>query len=80
MAKHFALDITDTSFSFARKTDEITVEAALDGLCVVRTSLPAAALDDTATVRSYKSLSLVELAASRANLANRIQQHCGTGI
>jgi hypothetical protein len=47
---------------------------------VVRTSLPAAALDDTATVRSYKSLSLVELAGSRANLANRIQQHCGTGI
>jgi hypothetical protein len=62
MAKHFALDITDTRFSFARKTDEITVEAALDGLYVVRTSLPAAALDDTATVRSYKSLSLVERA------------------
>jgi len=62
MAKHFALDITDTSFSFARKTDEITVEAALDGLYVVRTSLPAAALDDTAAVRSYKSLSLVERA------------------
>ena len=62
MAKHFALDITETSFSFARKTDEITVEAALDGLYVVRTSLPAAALDDTATVRSYKSLSLVERA------------------
>src|SRR2546423_7597180 len=62
MAKHFALDITDTSFSFARKTDEITVEAALDGLYVVRTSLPAAALDDTAAVRSYKSLSLAERA------------------
>ena len=62
MAKHFALDITDTRFSFARKTDEITVEAALDGLYVVRTSLPAAALDDTATVRSYKSLGLVERA------------------
>src|SRR5467141_2663652 len=62
MAKHFALDITDTSFSFARKTEEITGEAALDGLYVVRTSLPAAALDDTATVRSYKSLSLVERA------------------
>ncbi len=62
MAKHFALDITDTRFSFARKTDEITMEAALDGLYVVRTSLPAAALDDTATVRSYKSLSLVERA------------------
>src|SRR5229473_2650345 len=62
MAKHFALGITDTSFSFTRKTDDITAEAALDGLYVVRTSLPAAALDDTATVRSYKSLSLVERA------------------
>jgi hypothetical protein len=30
------------------------MEAALDGLYVVHTSLPAAALDDTATVRSYK--------------------------
>src|SRR5271163_4154688 len=56
MAKHFALDITDTSFTVARKTDEITREAALDGLYVVRTSLPATALDDTATVRRYKSL------------------------
>src|SRR6266481_4958219 len=62
MAKHFTLDITDTRFSFARKTAEITAEAALDGLYVVRTSLPSAALDDTATVRSYKSLSLVERA------------------
>src|SRR6266436_3859032 len=62
MAKHFALDITDTRFSFARKTDEITVEAALDGVYVVRTSLPAAVLDDAATVRGYKSLSLVERA------------------
>jgi hypothetical protein len=62
MANHFALDITDTRFSFARKTADITMEAALDGLYVVRTSLPAAALDDTATVRRYKSLSLVERA------------------
>jgi hypothetical protein len=33
-----------------------------DGIYVVRTSLPAEALDDAATVRSYKSLSLVERA------------------
>ncbi len=39
MAKHFALDIADTTLGFARKTDKITVEAALDGLYVVRTSL-----------------------------------------
>ena len=62
MAKHFDLDIADTSFSFARKTAEIAAEAATDGIYVVRTSLPAATLDDAATVRSYKSLSLVERA------------------
>ena len=62
MAKHFALDITDTRLGFARKTEEIAAEATLDGIYVVRTSLPATALDDTATVRSYKSLSLVERA------------------
>jgi Transposase DDE domain len=60
MAKHFALEISDTRFAFARKTAEIAAEAALDGLYAVRTSLPATALDDAATVRSYKSLSLVE--------------------
>lgn len=62
MAKHFDLDITDAAFSFARKTTEIAAEAATDGLYVVRTSLSAEALDDAATVRSYKSLALVERA------------------
>ncbi len=62
MAKHFALDISDTSFSFARKDTEIAAEAATDGIYVVRTSLPAASFDDAATVRSYKSLALVERA------------------
>ncbi len=62
MAKHFTLEITDTTFAFARKTAEIAAEAALDGLYAVRTSLPATALDDAATVKSYKSLSLVERA------------------
>ena len=62
MAKHFDLDITDTAFSFARKVNEIATEAATDGIYVVRTSLPADALDDVATVRSYKSLALVERA------------------
>ena len=62
MAKHFTLDIADSRFAFARKTEEIAAEAALDGIYVVRTSLPATALDDAATVRNYKSLSLVERA------------------
>jgi hypothetical protein len=62
VAKHFDLAITDTAFSFARKTQEIAAEAATDGVYVVRTSLPAETLDDAATVRSYKSLALVERA------------------
>ena len=62
MAKHFELTISDDRFGFARKTREITAEAALDGLYVVRTSLPAATLDDVGTVRAYKSLALVERA------------------
>jgi hypothetical protein len=62
MAKHFTLDIADTHFGFARKIEEIAAEAALDGIYVVRTSLPATALDDAAAVRRYKSLSLVERA------------------
>ena len=62
MAKHFHLDITDTSFSFARKDDAIAAEAARDGLYVIRTNLPAETIDDPATVRSYKSLARVERA------------------
>ena len=62
MRKHFDLDIADTKFSFTRKTDAITAEAATDGIYIVRTSLAAEVLDDAATVRSYKSLSQVERA------------------
>jgi DDE family transposase len=62
MAKHFDLDITAAAFSFTRKTPEITAEASTDGVYVIRTSLPAETLDDATTVRSYKSLALVERA------------------
>jgi transposase len=62
MKKHFDLTITDDAFSYARKTAEIAAEAAADGLYVVRTSLSEATLGDAETVRSYKSLALVERA------------------
>jgi transposase len=62
MKKHFDLDITDTDFSFTRKTEEIAAEAAIDGIYIVRTSLLEETLGDADTVRSYKSLSLVERA------------------
>ena len=62
MAKHFELDIADDSFGYRRKPESIAAEAALDGLYVVRTSLPVAELDAAGTVRAYKSLATVERA------------------
>ena len=62
MAKHFTLTITDTDFVFARKHAEIDAEARLDGIYVIRTSLSAKALDDSRSVRAYKSLTQVERA------------------
>jgi transposase len=62
MAKHFTLAITDSDLSFARKLDEVDDEARLDGIYVIRTSLPVKALDDSASVRAYKSLAQVERA------------------
>ena len=40
MAKHFELSITDEGFTWTRKADQFRQEAALDGLYVVRTSVP----------------------------------------
>ena len=60
MAKHFHIDITDDTFSFAQNPLSIAAEAALDGIYVVRTNLPAEHSDAAATVRAYKSLSGVE--------------------
>jgi transposase len=62
MAKHFTLTITSTDFNFARNQDAIDAEMRLDGIYVIRTSLPAKVLDDTESVRAYKSLARVERA------------------
>jgi len=62
MAKHFQISIRDDAFSFARDATAIAAEAALDGIYVVRTNLPAAQSDAAATVRAYKSLASVERA------------------
>ena len=62
MAKHFELVIGEASFTFHRKAAAIAAEAALDGIYVVRTSLPKKALDAAATVGAYKSLARVERA------------------
>ena len=62
MAKHFELSIGDRTFSFARKHDSIAAEAALDGIYIIRTSVPQDKMDAPQCVRNYKSLANVERA------------------
>jgi len=62
MAKHFTLTITDMTFTFERKTAQIAAKAAMDGLYVVRTSLPAETLSADQAVSAYKGLAAVERA------------------
>jgi DDE family transposase len=62
MNKHFELAITDTSFAFAPKREQIETEAALDGVYVLRTSVPAQTLLTAEVVRAYKGLEQVERA------------------
>ena len=62
VAKHFELTIGDTAFSFQRKPDSIAAEAALDGLYIIRTSVPDTQMEAADCVRNYKSLANVERA------------------
>jgi transposase len=62
VAKHFDLTITDGSLTFQRNHAAIAKEGALDGFYVLRTNVPAEAIDSVDTVRAYKSLARVERA------------------
>jgi hypothetical protein len=60
VAKHFITDIRDDGFTWRRDEQKINEEAALDGIYVIRTSLPAAVLGTGGAVESYKALANVE--------------------
>ena len=86
MAKHFDLQITDDSLTVTRKDDQIAAEAALDGIYVLRTSLPEPALGRDDVVGRYKDLADVErffrtlnteldVRPIRHRLANRVRAH-----
>jgi hypothetical protein len=60
MAKHFCLTITDTQLTVQRKQAQIEAEAALDGIYVIRTSVPADQLNAPDAVAAYKNLAHVE--------------------
>jgi transposase len=62
MGKHFRLEITDTSFGFERDPERIQDEARLDGIYVVRTTVPEEEMPAEAAVGAYKNLSQVERA------------------
>jgi transposase len=62
MGKHFRLFIEDDGFRCERKPDNIEREAALDGIYVIRTSVPVQTLSSEKVVGCYKGLSDVERA------------------
>jgi hypothetical protein len=62
MGKRFRLTITEEGFSYQREHEKIAAEAALDGIYVIRTSVPAEALSLVEAVRVYKALATVERA------------------
>src|SRR6185312_11953069 len=86
MAKHFTLEITEDSFTFTRNTEAIAAEAALDGIYVLRTSLPEQTLATDDVVLRYKGLEDVErffrtlnswldVRPIRHRLADRVRAH-----
>jgi transposase len=62
VGKHFAVKITDDCLHYERRTEKIKAEAALDGIYVIRTSVPAQLLGSEQTVGAYKRLAMVERA------------------
>jgi Transposase DDE domain len=60
VGKHFHHQITDTSFTYHRNQASIDAEAGLDGIYVLRTSVPASDLTPAGVVESYKNLAHIE--------------------
>ena len=86
MAKHLHIQITDDSFTFARNEETIAAEAALDGIYVLRSSLPDNTLTQNDVVARYKALADVErffrcmnselnVRPIRHRLADRVRAH-----
>jgi len=86
VGKHFITVIADDGLSWRRDEQKIIDEAALDGIYVVRTSLPAGVLGAGGAVESYKALENVErvfrglntdllIRPIRHRLAGRVRAH-----
>jgi hypothetical protein len=87
VAKHFKLEIGDNNLNWLLREENISAEAALDGIYVIRTSLKKKEMSADSAVRSYKQLSGVERAFRsmksmdlearpiRHHLENRVRAH-----
>ena len=86
VAKHYRIEITEDSLSFTRNHQAIAAEAALDGIYVLRTSLPENTLATDDAVARYKGLQDVEwffrtlnseldVRPIRHRLADRVRAH-----
>jgi hypothetical protein len=86
VAKHFIVQITDDGLAWQRDEDKIAAETALDGIYVIRTSLPPEVLGAGGAVESYKALENVErvfrglntdllIRPIRHRLAGRVRAH-----
>ena len=62
VGKYFTLTIEEDRFAYALKEERIARDRALDGMYVIRTNVPDAAMKPEAAVSAYKRLSLVEQA------------------
>ena len=62
VAKHFKVEIEPDALRYRVQQDHVKREAALDGIYVIRTSLPAEAIPAEDAVRYYKRLTRVERA------------------
>lgn len=62
MAKHFVLDIDESHFSYEIDEKKVEEESSLDGIYIIRTSIPEKELSSENAVRHYKDLSHVEQA------------------
>jgi hypothetical protein len=53
VGKHFDLDIGERHFSLTRKHQAIEAEAALDGIDIIRTNVPAEPMEAAECVRPF---------------------------
>ena len=60
--KHFQITVSDNNLTWSRDEDKIAAEAQLDGIDIIRTSLPAEAISAHDVVYAYKSLAQIERA------------------